>query len=142
MDQDQGSRRKEEMERDRRGKVDGKHREGRERGRERQGGIQSHRRAGRGHRQEEKNEEATGARARVGVCAVAPGAPRLLQREREGCCAGESLGFLLNVINYSVALNKSRLFAGKPDRVSFNLMFAEPTLLSHLPDVEHMLGSE
>ena len=30
---------------------------------------------------------------------------------------------------------------GKPDRVSFNLMFAEPSLLSHLPDVEHMLGS-
>ena len=31
---------------------------------------------------------------------------------------------------------------GKPDRVSFNLMFAEPSLLSHLPDVAHMLGSE
>lgn len=31
---------------------------------------------------------------------------------------------------------------GKPDKVSFNLMFAEPSLLSHLPDVEHMPGSE
>lgn len=56
--------------------------------------------------------------------------------------AGESLSFVLSAINYSVALNKNQLFVGKPDRVSFNLMFAEPSLLSHLPDVEHMLGSE
>lgn len=56
--------------------------------------------------------------------------------------AGEGHSFLLSVINYSVALNKNQLFMGKPDRVSFNLMFAEPSLLSHLPDVEHMLGSE
>lgn len=60
----------------------------------------------------------------------------------EECGAGDSLSFLLNVINDIVALNKNQLFVGKPDRVSFNLMFAEPSLLSHLPDVEHMLGSE
>ena len=40
----------------------------RERDRERQGGMQSHRRTGRDYRQEEKNEEATEAQARMGLC--------------------------------------------------------------------------
>lgn len=64
----------------------------------------------------------------------------LLEIEKGG--GGDSLSFLLNLINYSAALNKNQLLEGKPDRVSFHLMFAEPSLLSHLPDVEHMLGSE
>lgn len=36
----------------------------------------------------------------------------------EECGAGDSLSFLLNVINDIVALNKNQLFVGKPDRVS------------------------
>jgi hypothetical protein len=66
----------------------------------------------------------------------------LLLNTVEKGCGEDSLSFLLNVINYFVALNKNQLFVGEPDRVSFNLMFAEPSLLSHLRDVEHMLGSE
>ena len=81
-------------------------------------------------------------KAGVGVCTMTGWEQRLLRNILEKCYAGESLSFLPNVINYSVALNKNLLFVGKPDRVSFNLMFAEPSLLSLLPDVEHMLGSE
>lgn len=80
-------------------------------------------------------------RASVGVCTVTVSGEHLLLNTEKGG-RRESLSFLLNVINYFVPLNKNQLFEGKPDRVSFNLMFAEPSLLSHLPDVEHMLGSE
>lgn len=41
----------------------------------------------------------------------------LLNREKGG--GGDVLSFLLNVINYLVALNKNQLLEGKPDRVSF-----------------------
>ena len=80
-------------------------------------------------------------RADVGVCTLTVSGEHLsLEIEKGG--GGDSLSFLLRVINYPAALNKNQRLEGKPDRVSFHLMFAEPSLLSHLPDVEHMLGSE
>lgn len=80
-------------------------------------------------------------RAGVGVCSLtASGERPLLETEKGG--GRDSLSFLLSVINYPAALNKNQLLEGKPDRVSFHLMCAEPSLLSHLPDVEHMPGSE
>lgn len=63
----------------------------------------------------------------VWACAwrLCQGEHLLLNTEKGG--GGDSLSFLLNVINYFVALNKNQLFEGKPDRVSTNLMFAEPS---------------
>lgn len=66
-------------------------------------------------------------RASVGVCTVTVSRREHLLLNTEKGGGGDSLSFLLNVINYFVALNKNQLFEGKPDRVSTNLMFAEPS---------------